>query len=494
MKTMKSLLKLVLLMSLCGIMLLAAACGEEPAAETPNVPDEPVAPETPAVNPHDAPEGTFIGVLDMTDSYTLVPAITGADAEDRRGKSCEEGFVQVAAYSTDGLTREKFYQLSWEELALDGAPWEFLGATFELDVTGEAPKLKNTPEKTAFSGSYADLSFDSFDKVIFKEKTYEITSLDFGYMRDDDLIEEGGWYLPSWDNKAMADSNARVWRNKDGNYLFLSVPLYNKTLVVTTNAKFNTTYGLTSVAIIGDRILGLNNMDKFLGEMLGWDNYAVQTEAYATDPSSITNRIEPYELFKFDDAFNCLGWQNLSERVQRFLGVIEADAPEYIVVNAGRRDTMYIEKNITKTANAIKWLSENYPKATILVVVDQPYPTATFGTMAFNTVIQTAEDHYKAIYDFAKSATDGLENVKLVNVGGAFLKGMQDGMKLYGTEGNYITHPNVEGTYIVSCMLYSAITDEKAADALVPDAVNAELAPEIKKLADSFSFESGPIL
>ena len=91
MKTIKSLLKLVLLMSLCGIMLLAAACGEEPAAETPNVPDEPVAPETPAVNPHDAPEGTFIGVLDMTDSYTLVPAITGADAEDRRGHFGESG-------------------------------------------------------------------------------------------------------------------------------------------------------------------------------------------------------------------------------------------------------------------------------------------------------------------------------------------------------------------------------------------------------------------
>jgi ABC-type oligopeptide transport system substrate-binding subunit len=91
MKTMKSLLKLVLLMSLCGIMLLAAACGEEtkaPAADTPVVPEEP---EAPAVNPHDAPEGTFIGVLDMTDSYTLVPFTLGADAEDRRGRSCEEG-------------------------------------------------------------------------------------------------------------------------------------------------------------------------------------------------------------------------------------------------------------------------------------------------------------------------------------------------------------------------------------------------------------------
>lgn len=494
MKTMKSLLKLLLLMSLCGIMLLAAACGEEtkaPAAETPVVPEEP---EAPAVNPHDAPEGTFIGVLDMTDSYTLVPFTVGADAEDRRGRSCEEGFVQVAAYSTDGLTREKFYQLAWEDLGLEGAPWEFLGATFELDVTGEAPVLKNTPEKTAFSGSYADLSFDSFDKVIFKEKTYEIASLDFGYMRSDDLIEEGGWYLPSWNNKAMEDSNARVWRNKDGNYLFLSVPLYNKTLVVTTNAKFNTSYGLTSVAIIGDRIIGLNNLDKFLGEMLGWDNYVVQTEAYATDPSGPYNRIETYELFKFDDNNNCLGWQNQSERVKRFLAIIEADKPEYIVINTSRRDVLYIEKNATKTANAIKWLSENYPETTILAVVDQPYPTETFGTMAFNTSIKTAEAHYKAIFEFAEKAAKGLENVKLINVGGAFLKGMQDGLKLYSTGGNYISHPNVEGTYIVAAMLYSAITGEKATTALVPDAVNAELAPNLQQLADSFSFESGPIL
>ena len=166
---------------------------------------------------------------------------------------------------------------------------------------------------------------------------------------------------------------------------------------------------------------------------------------------------------------------------------VDENGNEYI-------DTMYIEKNMIKTTNAIKWLSENYPETTILAVADQPYPTETFGTMAFNTTIKTAEDHYTAIYNFAKSATDGLANVKLVNVGGAFLKGIQDGLKLYGTEGNYISHPNVDGTYIVASMLYSAITGEKATSAIVPDAVNAELAPKLQEICDSFSFESGPIL
>ena len=292
----------------------------------------------------------------------------------------------------------------------------------------------------------------------------------------------------------MEDSNARVWRNKDGGYLFVSVPLYNKTLVVTTNAKFNTSYGLTNVAVIGDRILGLNNMDKFLGEMLGWDNYEVSTEAYATDPSGPYNRIEFYELFKFDDANNCLGWQSGSERVKRFLAIIEETDPDYIVVNTSRRDVLYIEKNATKAANAMKWLSENYPEATILAVVDQPYPTNTFGTMAFNSKVNTAEEHYKQIYEYAQTMTKGLSNVKLVNVGGAFLQGMKDGLALYGTEGNYISHPNVEGTYIVAAMLYSAITGEKATETIIPDAVNSEIAPNLQKIVDSISFDSGSIL
>ena len=234
------------------------------------------------------------------------------------------------------------------------------------------------------------------------------------------------------------------------------------------------------VLVVGDMMLSLNDFGKVLDEMLGWD-YTVYSEAYFTaTPKNGGSRLEIVDFFQYEGT-NCIGWKTSGNaRYTRLAEYFAAGDPDYIVLNTGRRDA--INTSGEKAKSVIKWLSETYPNTKLVIFADQPYAEAGFASIGTNYTGSTPAEHNDRIKAFAASAVEGIANAKLLQAGDAFMEAVANNLSVYGEEGAYIVHPNNAGTYLLSCMAYSAITGNPATGLAAGDIADAAA---LQTIADS---------
>ena len=225
---MKKALALLLALMMCiGIF---AACGEEkePVAKDPvDTPadkpaeptdkpedkpeDKPTEPETPA-NPN-----ASIAYFDKAEDWTLVIAKPGTAGDERVGVLAEPGKIVAGTYNTAGNQRKDEYVFDFASLGLEGKSWEYLGAKVELDLSDKNnPKILNKIEKTCFCVQYTDLTFPTDTSVKLPNGVeFDLSNINYGMIRTNNLLNEGGWYIPKWNDKTTVTSkDSKLWNGE----------------------------------------------------------------------------------------------------------------------------------------------------------------------------------------------------------------------------------------------------------------------------------------
>ena len=211
---MKKTLALLLALIMCvGIF---AACGETKEPETKDPVDTPAdKPEDKPSEPTDKPEdkpaepteptnpNVVIAHFDKTESYTLVIEKPGTVGDERIGVRCAAGKIQAGTYNTSGKKRTAEYEFDFASLGLEGHSWEYLGATVEIDTSdANNPKIVNTPVKSTFAVKTADLKFpDDLTCELPNGIKVNLPTLNYGILRPNNLLNEGGWFIPGWNDK-----------------------------------------------------------------------------------------------------------------------------------------------------------------------------------------------------------------------------------------------------------------------------------------------------
>ena len=241
---MKKIIALLLALIMC--VAVFAACGEkpeEPASpdNTPENPEEPGKPEEPTVDyskPGLAADGkTFVGVLDMTDYYTLVIEKVGQSGDARMGVRAAAGKVQIGSYNSAATKRNKNFEIDWSLLGLEGHPWEYLGATVVLDVSDEANiKVIKAPEKkTAYCVKLDEITFPDATHMKMPDGTeFDITATNWGGLTNTYLLNEGGWFIPKWNDTSITGQDSLMFTREDfssGWYFIVRCDLYNESVM-----------------------------------------------------------------------------------------------------------------------------------------------------------------------------------------------------------------------------------------------------------------------
>lgn len=183
----------------------------------------------------------YIGILDMTDSYTLVIATPGTSGSARIGVLADAGKVQIAYYTVaTGLSgRSAPLEFEWSELGLPGEAYEYLGATFIFDISDPSdPVLTNTPQKSCFFLDASDPIYTlGATSITFntdgRDFEFKYAELQWGMIRPNRLLNEGGKYVPGWNDRSVKADSSVVTFNY-GQTVFLRCELYAKDMVCTT--------------------------------------------------------------------------------------------------------------------------------------------------------------------------------------------------------------------------------------------------------------------
>ena len=249
---MKKLIALLLALIMCvGVF---AACGEakEPAspdtpADKPTEPtdkpeDKPAEPTEPAAPDYSKPglkeDGkTFVGVLDMTDYYSLVIEKIGQSGDARMPIRAAAGKVQVGSYNAAGKKRNASYELDFSALGVEGHAWEYLGATVVLDVSDAANiKVIKAPEKkTSYCVKLNEITFPNDTTVKMPDGTeFDIASMNWGGLTNKYLLNEGGWYIPGWNDTSIVNASSGMFTKEafnSGWYFICGCALYNENVM-----------------------------------------------------------------------------------------------------------------------------------------------------------------------------------------------------------------------------------------------------------------------
>ncbi|MBQ7624701.1 MAG: hypothetical protein IJS65_05465 [Clostridia bacterium] len=217
---------LSLFLALIMVVALFTACGKKAAEEpTAATPDEPLTPE----------QTTVLGTIDKTDLYTLVIEEVGASGDDRTGARAAEGKIEVGFYNAAGTARVKGIEFDWAELGLEGEPWEYLGAVVEVDESGEKAKIVSVPDKCTFCVKSDELKFDeAANTVSFGEQTFSIPDLNYGWLRTKTLLNEGGQYIPKWNDHSVTSPSSSLFTSEKyagSYYFFVKCDLLDQTLI-----------------------------------------------------------------------------------------------------------------------------------------------------------------------------------------------------------------------------------------------------------------------
>ena len=423
----------------------------------------------------------------MTDLYTLVIKTVGASGDERTGVRAAEGKIEAGTYSANGRTRTKGYEFDFASLGLEGYAWEYLGAEVEIDLTGAEPKIISTPEKSTFCVTRDEISLDEAGKIAtVRGVEFDLSVINYGWLRTNTLLNEGGQYIPGWNDKSTIKSGAStVFKSEkyvSSYYFFTKATQFNQTMLV---CYADTTYskdvplpegaakGPATLLVAGDFLLFDFDFQTTFRNLLkaGGDEYNFIHDTITTEePKTNASRLEFYELFTFDADQNCKGF-GTDERGRRTQGYFE-EGVDIAVMTVGRRD-FGTTKSALRSYSAAKWLSENYPDVTYIFIEEQPYKDGTFELPASkgNSVNignastgSTAAEHLANIKTYNAAIADAMTNVKpvFVKVGSAFLAASEQGLDLYGTVDPYLTHANASGTYLAAVMIYEAVTGKEA--------------------------------
>lgn len=220
-KNMKKIFAL-LLITMLGVGMFTG-CSNEPAPGT----------TAPAQTTTQAPaeDTTFVGILDETEDYTLVIETPGTSGDERIGVRCAAGNVQIGQYNKLGSKRDNSIEVAWKDLGLEGESWEYLGATFEFDVSGATPVLKNAPEKSCYVVAYNEVTLGDDAVTIPGDVSFKYADLNWGAMRPNSLINEGGKYVQGWNDLSVT---ADFFDATNGFYVFCYSAMYKQSLVCTT--------------------------------------------------------------------------------------------------------------------------------------------------------------------------------------------------------------------------------------------------------------------
>ena len=185
-----------------------------------------------AIMPEDTdPVGVFTGTLDMTETHTLVIGVPGSSGDERIGVLAEAGMVEIGRYKRDGMERTGSLKMAWVDLGLEGKPWEYLGATFEFDTSGTAPVLTNVPEKSCFAIALADTVQDGIALNLPNGNTVALTSLNWGRLRANNLLNEGGKYAAGWNDLSVGADYFKVEEGQTGGYLVCICDKYETAII-----------------------------------------------------------------------------------------------------------------------------------------------------------------------------------------------------------------------------------------------------------------------
>ncbi|MBR6681374.1 MAG: hypothetical protein IKL40_00120 [Clostridia bacterium] len=515
---MKKLLALLLALIMC-VGAFAACANETKEPASPDTTD-PGKTEDPSKPEDDTNKNIVIAHFDMTESYTLTIEKAGTVGDERIGVRCDAGKIQAGTYNTSGKKRTASYEFDFASLGLEGHSWEYLGATVEIDVSDENnPKIVNTPIKSTFIVKTTELKFpDNYTVELPNGIRIDLPTCNYGILRPNNLLNEGGWFIPGWNDKhTILDAQCEHFVKPEYMYEWaiftvvdykgtpINMYIHTDTDIAAHAAEIENGNESTSdtsstpdtpstpetpdepsipsvvpnasakkVLVMGDFLLGQNQFGNLLANLLGAD-YDVKGWAYAGNPAANTNRLEFYEYFAFDKQTNeCLGWQEGGKRAQDAKSYIEGNNPEYVVLTPGRRETMAVEDNARRVQalNAAKWLREQYPDIKIIVVSEQPIPDGVFDkpnypddpskdeTIQRELTISTAKDHNDLIKLYVADFTKDMANCAVANVGDAFMKAMEDGIKVYSEDPYQLILPNENGTYLTACIVYQVITGQ----------------------------------
>ena len=255
---MKKIIAMLLTLIMCVSVFVA--CGEEKKPEVKDPVDNPAEPtDKPEDKPEDKPaeptdkpaeptidyskpglqaDGTvFVGVLDMTDYHTLVIEKLGQSGDARMGITAAEGKVQIGSYNSAATKRNKNFEIDWSLLGLEGHPWEYLGSTVVLDVSDVANvKVIKAPEKkSTFCVKLEELNFSVSGKLGLPDGTeLDMEDINWSGFTNKCLINEGGKYVPNWNDKGTKDANSPIFSRPDFNkdwYVICRCDIYDQTAV-----------------------------------------------------------------------------------------------------------------------------------------------------------------------------------------------------------------------------------------------------------------------
>ncbi len=183
-----------------------------------------------------APVPTVKATIDKTDLYTLVIKTVGASGDDRTGVRAAAGKIEAGVYAANGRTRTESYEFDFASLGLPGYAWQYLGAEVEIDASGTTPKIVNTPAKSMFCVTIDQITFDaSGKKATVGGVDFDLTKINWGGLRTNTLLNEGGQYIPGWNDPSISSKDSGIFTSasrKVSLYFFVNVPLLKKQMCV----------------------------------------------------------------------------------------------------------------------------------------------------------------------------------------------------------------------------------------------------------------------
>ncbi|MBO4217877.1 MAG: hypothetical protein J5940_08015, partial [Clostridia bacterium] len=467
--------------------------------------------------------------IDMTDLYTLVIKTVGASGDDRTGVRAAAGKIQAGTYAANGRTRTQSFEFDFASLGFPGYAWEYLGAEVEIDTSGAEPKITSTPVKSTFCVTREQITFDeSGKKATVCGVEFDISKINYGWLRPNTLLNEGGQFIPGWNDKASINSQSSTVFNSDkyikSLYFFVNATQFDQQMLVCyadvtydknaplpegTAVGVGTYYGDTQpsgpsgtttasgtqkVLVAGDFILFDNGIQDTIDAMFreGKDNekFSITYDTITTAvPKTNSSRLEFYELFAFEEG-SCTGW-GTGARGQRMKGYFD-EGVDVFVVTPGRRE-IGASSNAGKALSAAKWLSDTYPDVKFLFLEEHPYKDGTFGlkiSEESSTLIggaytgSSTAEHLANIDAYLDKLIGAMKNKPtVIKFGTAFVSATADGIDLYGTETPFLTHSNASGSYLAACMIYTAITGKSAPDIKVEGVDTAAMKAIADKIA-----------